>query len=78
MVRYRAGRSATAIDPLRKALALDAGFDEAHYLLGVVLRDAQDVAGATTALERAIQANPNLIAAREELADVSPRAGPIR
>ena len=28
MVRYRAGRSATAIDPLRKALALDAGFDE--------------------------------------------------
>ena len=70
MARYRAGRSASAIDPLRKALALDAGFDEAHYLLGVVLRDAQDVAGATTALERAIQANPNLIAAREELADV--------
>jgi tetratricopeptide (TPR) repeat protein len=28
------------------------------------------VAGATTALERAIQANPKLIAAREELADV--------
>lgn len=70
MARYRAGRSATAIDPLRRALALDAGFDEAHYLLGVVLRDAQDLAGATAALERAIQANPNLIAAREELADV--------
>jgi tetratricopeptide (TPR) repeat protein len=51
-------------------LALDAGFDEAHYLLGVVLRDAQDMAGATTALERAIQANPSLNAAREELADV--------
>jgi tetratricopeptide (TPR) repeat protein len=70
MARYRAGRSGSAIDPLRKALALDAGFDEAHYLLGVVLRDAQDVAGATRALERAIQANPSLIAAREELADV--------
>jgi tetratricopeptide (TPR) repeat protein len=70
MARYRAGRSASAIDPLRKAVALDAGFDEAHYLLGVVLRDAQDVAGATLSLERAIQANPSLIAAREELADV--------
>src|SRR5688572_5632445 len=44
MVRYRAGRSGSAIDPLRKAVTLDAGFDEAHYLLGVVLRDAQDVA----------------------------------
>lgn len=70
MARYRAGRSASAVDPLRRAVALDAGFDEAHYLLGVVLRDAQDAAGATTALERAIQANPGLIAAREELADV--------
>ena len=70
MARYRAGRSASAIDPLRKAVALDAGFDEAHYLLGVVLRDAQDVAGATTSLERAIQANPSLTVAREELADV--------
>jgi tetratricopeptide (TPR) repeat protein len=70
LARYRAGRSSTAIDPLRRALALDGGFDEAHYLLGVVLRDAQDVAGATASLERAIQANPSLIAAREELADV--------
>lgn len=70
MARYRAGQSATAIDPLRRALALDGGFDEAHYLLGVVLRDTQDVAGATVALERAIQANPELMAAREELADI--------
>ncbi len=68
--RYRAGQAATAIDPLRRALALDAGFDEAHYLLGVVLRDTQDQAGATAALERAIQANPALTAARDELADV--------
>lgn len=70
LAHYRAGRSAVAIDPLRRALTLDAGFDEAHYLLGVVLRDAKDSAGATTALERAIQANPGLIPAREELADV--------
>lgn len=70
MARYRAGRPPTAIDPLRRALALDAGFDEAHYLLGVVLRDTQDMAGATASLERAIQANPDLMPAREELADI--------
>ncbi|NQW03639.1 MAG: tetratricopeptide repeat protein [Acidobacteria bacterium] len=70
LARYRAGQAASAIEPLRNALALDAGFDEAYYLLGVVLRDTGDLAGATAALERAIQANPNLIVAREELADL--------
>lgn len=68
--RYRAGQASTAIDPLRRAVALDAGFDEAHYLLGVVLRDTQDVAAATDSLERAIRANPKLTAARDELADL--------
>jgi tetratricopeptide (TPR) repeat protein len=68
--RYRAGHTATTLAPLRQALALDPGFDEARYLLGVVLRDTQDVAGATAALEQAIQADPSLIAAREELADL--------
>lgn len=70
LARYRAGQSAAAIDPLRRAVALDAGFDEAHYLLGIVLRDARDIAGATAALEHAVQANPLLIAARDELADL--------
>lgn len=70
LARYRAGQPATILDPLRRALVLEPGFDEAHYLLGLALRDTQDVAGAMTALERAIQANPSLTAAREELADL--------
>jgi len=70
LARYRAGQPATALDALRRALVLEPGFDEAHYLLGLALRDTQDVAGAMAALERAIQANPSLTAAREELADV--------
>lgn len=70
LARYRAGQPATALEPLRRALALEPGFDEAHYLLGLALRDTQDAAGAVAALERAIQANPSLTVAREELADI--------
>ncbi len=70
LARYRSGQAAAAIDPLRQATAVNAGFDEALYLLGVVLRDTQDVAGATDALERAVRANPSLVPARDELADL--------
>jgi tetratricopeptide (TPR) repeat protein len=75
LTRYRAGQPALALAPLRRAIAFDAGFDEAHYLLGVVLRDTQDLVGATAALERAILANPSLVAAREELAEVYRQQG---
>jgi tetratricopeptide (TPR) repeat protein len=70
LARYRAGQAATTLEPLRRALVLEPGFDEAHYLLGLALRDTQDMAGAMASLERAIQANPSLTAAREELADL--------
>ena len=40
VARYREGRAGAAIDPLRRAIALAPGLAEAHYLLGVSLRDA--------------------------------------
>jgi tetratricopeptide (TPR) repeat protein len=70
LARYRAGTPADAIDPLRKAVALDDSFGEAHYLLGLVLRDTQDLGGAAAALERAVRVAPALAAPREELADL--------
>jgi Flp pilus assembly protein TadD len=70
LARYRAGAPAAAQDPLRRALAGDGTMAEAYYLLGLVDRDAQDIEGATTALEQAVRIQPGLIAAREELADV--------
>jgi tetratricopeptide (TPR) repeat protein len=70
LARYRSGQPATAVDPLRQAITMEAGFDEALYLLGLALRDTQDPAGAIDALERAVRANPSLVPAREELADL--------
>jgi Flp pilus assembly protein TadD len=68
--RYRSGEPASAIDPLRRAVTQNDSFGEAHYLLGLVLRDTQNVAGAISALEHAIRVAPALVAPREELADL--------
>ena len=38
LASVRNGQAASAVDPLRRALALDDQFAEAHYLLGVSLR----------------------------------------
>ena len=75
LARYRAGSPSSAIDPLRKAVEINDNFGEAHYLLGLVLRDTQDAPEAIAALERAIRVEPSLTAAREELADLYRAAG---
>ena len=66
----RQGRSAQAIDPLRRATNLDDRFAEAHYLLGLALRDRGNGDDAVTELRRAVTLDPALIPAREELADL--------
>jgi tetratricopeptide (TPR) repeat protein len=58
-----------AIGPLRQALAIDDRFAPAHYLLGMCLSATDQVAEAPTSLERAVQLDAGLIAAREELAE---------
>jgi tetratricopeptide (TPR) repeat protein len=67
---YRSGAPAAAKDPLRRALARNDSSAEGYYLLGVVLRDAQNPEEAMAALERAVRLAPGLVPAREELADL--------
>ena len=55
------------------SVALDERFTEAHYLLGLCLRDRANEAGALEALTRAVAINPAFAAAREELADLFER-----
>ncbi len=39
VARYRDGRAGAAVEPLRRAIALDPDHAEAHYMLGLCLRD---------------------------------------
>jgi tetratricopeptide (TPR) repeat protein len=75
LARYRAGSPSAAVAPLRRAVGLNDNFGEAHYLLGLVLRDTQAVPQAITSIEHAIRVAPTLTAAREELADLYRAAG---
>jgi tetratricopeptide (TPR) repeat protein len=75
LARYRSGSPAAAVDPLRRAVARNDSIGEAHYLLGLVYRDINEVDNAIVALERAIRVAPKLVPAREELADLFRAAG---
>jgi tetratricopeptide (TPR) repeat protein len=70
LARYRAGDAAGARDPLRLALSIDDSMVRAHFLLGVVQRDAQEPEAAIAALEHTIRLAPGFLPAREELADL--------
>jgi tetratricopeptide (TPR) repeat protein len=67
LAHYRNGMAPKAADPLRRAVAIDDRFAEAHYLLGLSLRDT-DRNQALRALRRALEVNATFAAAREELA----------
>jgi tetratricopeptide (TPR) repeat protein len=68
--KYHEGRTDAAIDAARRALVLDDKFAEAYYLLGLCYRDTQQPDAARKALEAAVQLQPTLHHAREELADL--------
>jgi tetratricopeptide (TPR) repeat protein len=70
LARYRAGAPATAIEPLKQAAARNQGSAETHYLLGLAYRDTGQTANAIGALTTALAIVPDLVAAREELADL--------
>ena len=63
------------IEALQKAVAIDEGFAEAYYLMGLCQRDAQQPAQALVSLRKAIALAPALLQAREELADLYGRLG---
>ena len=79
LARYRAGAAASAPasaeKPLIQAVARQEFFPEAHYLLGLVRRDTQNLTEAIESLETAVRQAPDMTAAREELADVYRQAG---
>jgi protein O-GlcNAc transferase len=70
LARFKAGDSASAVEPLKTAVARNPASAEFRYLLGLVQRDAGDAENALTTLESAIRLAPDLIVAREELADL--------
>ena len=75
LARYRMGLVAAAIPPLRQALGVDDQFAEAHYLLGLCLREQQQSEGALEALHVAVDLAPGLIPAREALVDLHAALG---
>ena len=74
LAHYRNGMAPRAVDPLRRAVAINDRFAEAHYLLGLSLRDT-DRQQSLRALRRALEVNPTFAAAREELARVYEQMG---
>jgi tetratricopeptide (TPR) repeat protein len=75
--RYNDRHVTDAIKALQASLALDDNSAEAHYLLGLCQRDAQQPELARKALERSIELQPALLQAREELADLYGAMGRI-
>ena len=67
---YRAGRAADAVAPLAQALRLEPDFGEAHYVMGLVLRDRQQLPAARRSFEEAMRLLPASQAPRQALADV--------
>src|SRR5262249_3595563 len=71
LARYRQRELDDAIATLKEAIRLDDNMADAHYLEGVCLREKQHTLDALAAFERAVEIEPGMIAAREELADLS-------
>jgi tetratricopeptide (TPR) repeat protein len=70
LARYRDGDIDAATSALTDTLRLDGKVADAHYLLGLCLREQRRVPEAMQAFERALALAPGLIPAREELADL--------
>lgn len=64
------GRITLAISALQQAIRLNPSFHEAHYVLGLCLKDREDLVEARGAFERASAIAPAFIPAREELAEL--------
>jgi tetratricopeptide (TPR) repeat protein len=64
------GRLSRAISALQHAVKLNPDFHEAHYVLGLCLKDREELKGARAAFDRALAISPAFIPAREELAEL--------
>jgi tetratricopeptide (TPR) repeat protein len=59
------------IAELQKAITLNPNFHEAHYVLGLCLKDRNQLAEARAGFQRALAIAPAFIPAREELAELN-------
>src|SRR5439155_2050641 len=75
LARYRDGDVSAAIATARQTLRLNERMPDAYYLLGLALRDTRRLTEAEHAFEKAVQLEPGLIPAREELAELYGGAG---
>lgn len=66
-IRQAQGRSAEAVDALRKAIAIDAKDPNIHHALGNVLLTGGDAAGALAAYREAVRLAPGYSAARRNV-----------
>src|SRR5574339_695722 len=70
VARYRAGQIDAALEAAQEALRLDGSMVDAHYLVGMCLRDKQQPAEAAAAFEKAAAIAPAFVPAHEELAEL--------
>jgi tetratricopeptide (TPR) repeat protein len=75
LARYRDGNTEGALSAVTQALRLSDGLADAYYLMGLCLRERNRLPEAIDAFEKAIARTPNMISAREELADAYGAAG---
>jgi len=75
LARYRERNLEAALAAIAQTLRLDDRRAQAYYLRGLCLRDRNDPNGAAKAFERAVERAPELIEAREELADLYAAGG---
>jgi tetratricopeptide (TPR) repeat protein len=75
LARYRDRNLEAALVAVAQTLRLDDRRAEAYYVRGLCLRERNDLNGATRAFERAVERAPELIEAREELADLYAASG---
>ena len=78
LVSERAGLVSRAVPLLRQAITLDVRFSEAHYLLGLCLREQGRLEEARDALQSAVDLSPGFLQARDVLANVHSALGDRR
>jgi protein O-GlcNAc transferase len=78
LAHVRQGKAKEALEPLTRAVSLDDRFVEAHYLMGVALRDLGRLDQAVKSLKLAVSLNAAFVPAREHLAEIYAARGPLR
>ena len=78
LAHVRQGKAKEALEPLTRAVSLDDRFVDAHYLLGVALRDLGRLDQSVKSLKLAVSLNAAFVPAREQLAEIYAARGPLR